>query len=76
MTTKEAWSQIIVKPKWYAGIKTNSGNYHTAQSANRIKNRFKQGVLSFSTIEKILNHYGYERTETVWQTPLQSEEKI
>lgn len=67
MNTTEAWNEITSKPKWYAGIKTNSGSFHTAQSANRLKNRFKKGLLTDKTISYILKEFGYVKEEIKWR---------
>ena len=66
MTTEELFNLIISKPKWYAGIESKKGKYHNPQSANRIKDRYKRGVLSNDIIEKILNSHGYYKNEVVW----------
>lgn len=68
MKTKGIWDDITSKPKWYAGIKNKKGNFHTAQSANRMKNKFKDGKLSDAVVETVLNHYGYFKKETEWET--------
>lgn len=66
MTTKEIFESIITKPKWYAGIKATESKFYTAQSANRIKDRYRRGVLSDVIIEKVLNSHGYYKADTVW----------
>ena len=66
MTTKEIFEFIIAKPKWYAGIESKKGKYHNAQSANRIKFRFRNGTLSDTQIEKILNKHDYFKNEVSW----------
>lgn len=65
MDVNEIWEEIISKPKWYAGILTSSGSFYTAQSARYLKESFKNGSLSESIIEKILNSHGY-RLEKKW----------
>lgn len=67
MKTQEVWNIITSKPKWYAGIKTNTGSFHTAQSANRMKNRFKKGLLTDKTISYILGKFGYVKKEIEWR---------
>jgi hypothetical protein len=66
MTTNQIWDIITSQPKWYAGIKTRTGSYHTAQSANRLKNRFKKKMLSEEYIEYILNRHGFIKNEITW----------
>lgn len=52
MTAKEVFDEITNEPKWYAG-------FTTPQNASNIKSRFEAGVLEFSTLKKMFNHYGY-----------------
>lgn len=55
----EIWNEIISKPKWYAGILNEKGSFYTAQSASKIKSRYKNGTLSETILEKILFAHGY-----------------
>ena len=53
------WNEIISKPKWYAGIRNENGSFYTAQSASKIKSRYRNGTLSEHIFEKILRAHGY-----------------
>lgn len=66
MSTKDLWEEITSKPKWYAGLRTLGGSFHTAQSANNLKLRFKQGKLSMKLITDIFRQCGYVRTPEKW----------
>lgn len=65
MTTKEIALYIFSQPKWYASIPRGEG-FMNAQTANRIKARFKNGTLSDKAIEEIFNHYGYFVADKSW----------
>lgn len=67
MTTEEIFNIITSNPKWYAGIEYSYEKYYNAQSANRIKDRFKRGVLSDKIIERIFNKHSYFKNETTWK---------
>lgn len=58
-STKQIWESIIVKPKWYAGIRNKAGGFYTAQAAADLKKRFKQGSVSWDIIETIFAAHGY-----------------
>lgn len=66
MTIEEIFELITSKPKWYAGLRDRNGKYYNAQSANRIKDRFRRRVLTPASIEKIFNSHGYYATEISW----------
>lgn len=55
----EIWNEIISKPKWYAGILNENGIFYNAQSASKIKSRYRNGTLSETVLEKILTAHGY-----------------
>lgn len=55
----EIWNEIISKPKWYAGIVSETGSFYNAQTAAKIKSRYKNGTLSERILERILNSHGY-----------------
>lgn len=67
METNEIAQIIFTTPKWYASIpsRVNIG-FMDAQTANRIKARFKRGVLSFEMLELIFNHHGYFIADKSW----------
>lgn len=65
MSTKDIFDLITSKPKWYAGMPSKTG-FHNAQSANRIKARFRIGNLSEKRIEEIFNRFGYFKNEVTW----------
>ena len=52
MFDEEVFKEITSELKWYAG-------YTTPQNASNIKKRFNDGTLSFATMEKLFNHFGY-----------------
>lgn len=52
MIDQEVFNEITSKEKWYAG-------YISAQYATNIKAKFRAGTLSFKTMEKLFNHFGY-----------------
>lgn len=68
MQTKEIAELIFSIPKWYASIKSNRNinQYLNAQTANRIKKRYRDGTLSNDMIESIFNHYGYFIADKTW----------
>ena len=66
MDTQEIWDIITSKPKWYAGILTTRGSFHTAHSANRLKHRFKDGTLSPRLIEHLFAQFGYIQVPGRW----------
>lgn len=66
MSTKEIFDIITSKPKWYAGIPSKTG-FHNAQSANRIKARFRASRLPDKKIEDIFNFFGYFKNEVTWE---------
>lgn len=63
--TKELFELITSKPKWYIGLPSKNG-YHNAQSANRLKNRFKNNNISEKSLNNLFSYYGYVKTETQW----------
>lgn len=66
IATTDIWNSIITKPKWYAGIRSATGTFYTAQSAAKVKKRFEEGTLSFEIIETVLNAHGYHLIKQ-WQ---------
>jgi hypothetical protein len=68
MNQTEIANQIFSIPKWYASIPKRgfTDQYLNAQTANRIKKRFKDGTLSDKMIEIIFNHYGYFIADKTW----------
>lgn len=61
MTAHEVFDEITSKEKWYAG-------YISPQYATNIKRKFKNGELSFRTLEKVFNHFGYYLSDhSPWQ---------
>lgn len=66
MTETEIFNQIIQQPKWYAGLRTSRGNYHTAQSANMLIRRFNNSTLSADKIKQIFNKHGWVKPEVKW----------
>lgn len=67
METNEIFILITSEPKWYAGMLSKKSAFHNAQSANRIKSRFKNGTLPEKTIEQIFNHFGYVKNAVTWE---------
>lgn len=68
METKEIAEIIFNTPKWYASIPSRiSIGFMDAQTGNRIKARYKRGVLSFEMMELIFNHHGYFITDKTWK---------
>lgn len=65
-TTDEIFKIITSKPKWYIGLPSRNG-FHNAQSANRLKNRYKNNNLSEKSIENLFSYYGYSKIETKWE---------
>jgi len=59
MTAYEVFNEITSEPKWYSG-------YTTAQNASNIKRKFLNGRLSYETLVKMFNHYGYDLTPGSW----------
>lgn len=59
MTTDQIWQEIIAKPKWYAGIKSETGSFYSAQSASMLKRRYIQKTLSESILERVFKAHGY-----------------
>lgn len=59
IVTKAIWEQIISKPKWYAGIRTTTGTFYSAQAAGTLKKSFENGTLSLEIIETIFEAHGY-----------------
>lgn len=55
MTAVEVFKEITCEPKWYGG-------FTTSQNAANIKKRFENQELSFATLEKMFNHFGYYLT--------------
>lgn len=64
--TTELFELITSKPKWYIGLPSKNG-YHNAQSANRLKNRFKNNSISEKSLINLFSYYGYFKTETKWE---------
>lgn len=52
MTEHEVFKEITSKEKWYAG-------YISPQYATNIKGKFNKGELSFKTLSRLFNHFGY-----------------
>lgn len=67
LTEQEIFNDIITKSKWYAGLRTNRGTYHSAQSANRLVKSFRNGTLSPDKIKQIFNKHGWIKPEVQWQ---------
>lgn len=65
METKEIAEKIFAMPKWYASI-FSKGKFMNAQTANRIKKRFRNNTLSFEMLEMVLNHHGYFVADKRW----------
>lgn len=66
MSTEELWASITSKPKWYAGLRSESGAFISPQYANRLKHRFESGSISRKTILCIFKQYGYLPAATEW----------
>lgn len=66
MSEKEIFEEIIQLPKWYAGLRTDRGNYHSASSANRMVRRYRKGSLSDFKIKQIFNKHGWVKPEVEW----------
>ena len=64
-TTSELFEFITSQPKWYIGIPSKNG-FHNAQSANRLKNRYKNNKLSEKSMSVIFEHFGYTKNESLW----------
>lgn len=67
MTESEIFNEIVKLPKWYAGLRTDKGNYHDASSAIKLKHRFDKGTLSADKIKQIFNKHGWVKPEVQWQ---------
>lgn len=52
MFDDEVFKEITSKLKWHIG-------YCSDQNASNIKKRFTEGTLSFRSMEKLFNHFGY-----------------
>lgn len=57
LTTKQAMNIILQKPLWYEG-------YCNVKTARTILHRHKKGILSDTTYEKILFHFGFKKQIT------------
>lgn len=66
LTEQEIFESIIAKNKWYAGLRTDRGNFHTAQSANQMVRRYRNGTLSADKIKQIFNKHGWIKPEVQW----------
>lgn len=67
MTEKEIFDEIVKLPKWYAGLRTETGRFHDASSATKLKQRFYNGTLSADKIKQIFNKHGYIKPEVQWE---------
>lgn len=67
MTETEIFNEIIQRPKWYAGLRTDRGNYHTPPTARKMVERFNNGTLSADKIKQIFNKHGWVKPEVNWE---------
>ncbi len=67
MTEKEIFESIICLPKWYSGLRTETGAFHSAQSANKLVKRFNNGTLGAEKIKQIFNKHGWVKPEVQWK---------
>jgi hypothetical protein len=59
-TTKEAFEELVSRRNWWKNVLPNSNN------ASVYKRRLKAGILTESTMEKLLKKAGYESNEKIW----------
>lgn len=57
MSEQEAFKEITSELKWYIG-------HYSQGYASQLKQRYAAGQLKQSTVDKILNEFGYSKIET------------
>lgn len=56
MEESKIFTKIVSEHKWYVG-------FCSADYASKLKKRYYKGSLKQSTVENMLNHFGYYKTE-------------